>query len=78
MTIPATIYSPSRPLLLPARKTLDIGLLPDKVDWKIQLNVRNLFDEDDLVPVGAQPTGEVAAVRIPQSRTWTLQSTFSF
>ncbi|KAF0094821.1 MAG: TonB-dependent receptor plug [Puniceicoccaceae bacterium 5H] len=50
----------------------------DKVDWTIQLNVRNAFADDDLIPIRANPDGSVAEVRIPQERLWSLSSTFRF
>ncbi len=53
-------------------------LFGDKITWRVQLNVRNLLDEDDLVPVAAQPDGSIAAWRIPSPRTFSLRSTFEF
>ncbi|HLP02923.1 MAG TPA: TonB-dependent receptor plug domain-containing protein [Opitutaceae bacterium] len=48
------------------------------VRWRIQLNVRNLFADDDLIPTTMQPDGTVATYRIPEPRTWTISNTFSF
>ncbi len=55
------------------------------IDWKIQLNVRNLFNDNLLIPVKANPVAEgdlntmdVASWRIGAARTWELTSTFSF
>ena len=50
----------------------------DKVAWRIQLNVRDLLDEDELVPVMAQPDGSIAAWVAPQGRLFTLRTTFEF
>lgn len=50
----------------------------ERITWKLQLNVRNLFGDDDMIPIFAQPTGEGAVFRIPESRTWTISSRFSF
>lgn len=50
----------------------------DKVTWRIQLNVKDLLNEDELVPVMAQPDGSVAAWVAPQGRLFTLRSTFEF
>ena len=47
-------------------------------DWRLQLNVRNLFDEDDLIPVQANPDLTIPVVRIPVERTWELRSTYRF
>lgn len=55
------------------------------IDWKIQLNIRNLFNKNLLVPVRANPvtlndlsTYEVAAYRMGAERTYEITSTFSF
>lgn len=56
-----------------------------KVNWKMQLNVRNLLNENLLIPVKANPVKigdlkafDVAAYRIGAGRTWEFTSTFSF
>ena len=49
-----------------------------KVNWRIQLNLQNVFEDARLAPVSLQPTGEVAQSRIMQGQTWTLTNTFSF
>lgn len=49
-----------------------------KIDWKIQLNVMNLYGDDDLVPVAAQGWGEIAIVRLPPERRWYVTNTFTF
>lgn len=50
----------------------------DKVRWSIQLNVRDVLNRDELVPVMAQPDGTIAAWIAPQGRLFTLRSTFEF
>ena len=50
----------------------------DKIRWSIQLNVRDLLADDDLIAVTAQPNGQVASARIPQPNKWTLTNTFEF
>jgi len=50
----------------------------DKIQWRIQLNVRDVLDDDDLVPVMAQPDGSIATWVAPQGRLFTLRSTFEF
>jgi len=47
-------------------------------DWHLQLNVRNLLDDDDLIPVAADPNGGIPVQRITTGRTWDLTSTFKF
>ncbi len=50
----------------------------DTIDWRIQLNVRNAFDDEGLIPITAQPDGTPAGYRISPSQTWALRNTFSF
>ncbi len=50
----------------------------DRIDWKIQLNVRNLLNDDELVPIKANPDGAEVAWRIPTPLEWTIRNTFSF
>jgi hypothetical protein len=55
-------------------------------DWKIskkfklrtQLNVRNVFASDELIPVTVQPDGTPAGYRIPEPRTFALTNTLEF
>jgi hypothetical protein len=53
-------------------------ILQGKVDWKTQLNVRNLFTRDELVPAVINPDGSVAVWSIAESRKFTLTTRFSF
>ncbi|EDY80795.1 hypothetical protein VDG1235_412 [Verrucomicrobiia bacterium DG1235] len=50
----------------------------DNKTWSIQLNVYDLFAQDDLIPVQANPDGSIAQVRIPGETTWSISNTFSF
>jgi outer membrane receptor protein involved in Fe transport len=53
-------------------------LWDDKVDWKVQLNVRNAFGDNGDIPVKTNPDGQVAVIRIPNPRTIYLSNTFRF
>ena len=53
-------------------------IFDDKVNWRIQLNIRNIFGQDALIPVTVQPDGSPAAYRIAEPRTLTLTNTFEF
>jgi len=53
-------------------------ILKGKVDWKTQLNVRNLFTHNQLIPVGINPDGRVAVWSIAEGRKFTLSTKFSF
>jgi hypothetical protein len=50
----------------------------DRVQWSVQLNVRDVLNEDELVPVMAQPDGSIAAWIAPQGRLFTLRTSFEF
>lgn len=52
--------------------------LRGNVNWRIQLNVRNLFKGNELIPLTAQPDGSVAAWRIAPSQVWQVTNTFTF
>lgn len=50
----------------------------NRLDWKVQLNVRNVIGDDATIAITAQPDGTPAAVRLPPDRRWYLTNTFSF
>ncbi len=53
-------------------------ILDGKVDWKIQLNIRNLFADDDPIPVTIDAYGNPAQLRLPALQYWYVTNTFSF
>jgi outer membrane receptor protein involved in Fe transport len=57
----------------------------NKIVWKMQLNIRNLLDDNLMIPVKANPVAvddlvnfTLPVYRIGAGRTWELTSTFSF
>jgi hypothetical protein len=50
----------------------------ERVDWRIQLNIRNLFADKDPVAVQFQPDGSAARVSIPVPRQFVISNTFTF
>lgn len=52
--------------------------LTAKVNWRVQLNVRDVGAGKKLIPLSAQYDGTVAAWGIAPSQSWTLTNTFSF
>jgi len=50
----------------------------DKVDWKVQLNIRNAVGDREDIPVKINPDGQVAVVRMPNPRVFSLTNTFRF
>lgn len=73
----------NNPIIAPSSWTGDAWLsyerkLSDKLNWKVQLNGRNLIGDDDDIPVRANPDGTIAVIRIPNEKTWFLTNTFEF
>lgn len=68
----------------PAEDAIDLWAsyerkLNDKVTWRIQLNVRNAFAMDGLIPISIQPDGKTwAAARVKPNQEWFVTNTFSF
>jgi hypothetical protein len=56
------------------RRTLWHG----RVNGKLQLNIRNLFAKNRLIPIGTQPDGSMAVGRISQPTTYMLSAQFEF
>ena len=49
-----------------------------KIDWKIQLNLRNAFGDSDPIPVVTNPDGNVAVLRNSLPQEIFLTNTFRF
>jgi outer membrane receptor protein involved in Fe transport len=67
----------------PAETNVDLWVgygrrLSDKIDWRVQLNVRNLGEGNNLIPITVQPDGTPATYRIGPHQTWSLTNTFRF
>jgi hypothetical protein len=52
--------------------------LTKKIDWRIQLNLRNVGEDVHLRRVSVQPDGSNGLMRIMEGMTWQLSNTFSF
>ena len=48
------------------------------IDWTIKLNIRNVFNEDNLIPVFHNPDGTGRVYRLGKERDWFITSSFSF
>lgn len=73
----------SQPYFAPSEWNADLWLsyekrLSDAINWRIQLNLRNALGDNDDIPVRANPDGTIAAIRIPNEKTWFLTNTFEF
>lgn len=49
-----------------------------KVNWRLQLNLRNAFEKAHLNPVNTNPDGSIAAWAIADGMGWELTSAFKF
>ncbi len=77
------IFDIANPHMGPSETHVDLWAgyqkkLSDKVDWRIQLNLRDAFASDDLIPVSVQWDGSPGEYRIAPSTRWTLTNTFEF
>ena len=52
--------------------------LSPKLNWRVQLNVKDAFQEKGLIPISYQPNGTVAAWRIVSGQSFSLTNTFPF
>ena len=52
--------------------------LTNRIHWTAQLNLRNVFGDQDLTPEVINPDGSNAVIRIPVERAFFLTNTFSF
>ncbi len=77
-------YDLSNPYYGPANDAFDLWLsyrrkLTSKIDWSIQLNVFNVGQKNELIPISIQPDGKTwASVRMSPVEEWQLTTTFSF
>lgn len=52
--------------------------LNNRIDWKVQLNVRNLIGDRDYIPVLINPDGRTAVVRNSNPKEFYLTNSFAF
>jgi outer membrane receptor protein involved in Fe transport len=74
----------ANPIYGPSEDAVDLWAsyerkLTSKINWKIQLNVRNAFADDGLIPISVQPDNSTwASVRVKPVQEWFITNTFSF
>lgn len=73
----------SRPYYGPAETNIDLWVgytrkLTSKIEYRVQLNVRNVGKGNYVIPVTVQPDGTVAAWRIGAPQIWSLTNTLNF
>jgi len=72
------------PYYAPAQTNVDVMLgytrkiFRNRLDWRLQFNVRNLISGDALVPITVQPWGETASARLGPERRWYVTNSFGF
>ena len=80
----AVFIDKPHPFFAPAETNVDAWasygrkIYNKRIDWKIQLNVRNAIGSEKLIAITAQPNGTPASVRISPDRRWYLTNTFGF
>lgn len=52
--------------------------LTSKINWRIQLNLRDVGRKVRLVPISVEPDGAIAASRIVEGQTWEVTNTLMF
>ena len=53
--------------------------LTEKIRWRIQANIRNVGQNDGLIPISVEPDGSTwASVRVKPVQEWFVTNTFSF
>ena len=78
------IYDVANPYMQQSDTQFDVWfrygkkLMNNKIDWTIQINVRDVFGSQDLIPVSVQPDGRVATFRMPNPNVWWVTNTFKF
>jgi outer membrane receptor protein involved in Fe transport len=79
------LLDPSRPFFGPSETRVDawVGykrkILRDRFLWGVQLNVRNVLDKDDLIPLRADPnTGAGEVFYFASPREFTLSTSIEF
>ncbi len=48
------------------------------IRWRAQINLRNAFADDELIPITVQGDGAPGTYRIPASREWSITNSFTF
>ena len=80
----AASFDLTKPYYGPSEDAIDLWAsyerkLTEKITWRVQLNVRNAFAKEGLIPISIEPDGRTwAAVRVKPNQEWFLTNTFSF
>ncbi len=77
------VFDINNPWMAPSETHVDLFAryqmkLQNDMNWSIQLNVRDITADGDLIAVDVQPDGSPAAFRIGADTTWFLTNTIEF
>ncbi len=53
-------------------------IFENRIDWRIQLNIRNAIRDDEDIPVAVNPDGTLAVIRTPPEQSLFITNTFRF
>lgn len=53
-------------------------IFDDSIDWRIQLNIRNVVGDADVIPIRSNPDGSNASFRVGRAREFQLTNSFKF
>jgi outer membrane receptor protein involved in Fe transport len=73
----------TKPYYSPAESVYDMWFgyehkLSHGINWRLQLNIKNVGVGNELIPLQADPDGKVVMWRIKEAQKWTLTNTFEF
>ena len=76
-------YDITKPFMGPGDTNIDLWAgyqrkITKKITWRTQLNVRNVFGSNRLVPINVQPDGSAAAFRIKEGTSWSITNSLEF
>jgi len=79
----AWISDVNQPIYAPSESHFDLWVgyqrpLTPKIDWRVQLNLRNVGENVGLTPISYQPDGSIAQQRIQEGMTYDLSMKFMF
>ena len=77
------LFDIGNPYKGPAETDVDMWVgygrkISEKIDWRIQVNVRSIGKTDSLIPITVQPDGSPAGYRIAPRQYWSVSNTFRF
>ena len=77
------VYDATRPIKGPSEDHVDLWAsytikLNDNIDWRLQLNVRDILADGELVPLSVNPDQSIREYRVTGDPEWFFTNTFTF